>query len=170
MWTFSRVNMSDPATFESLFSSVWNSLDDILLSVGVFLIMRILTRVLKYSLHSYFDTSKFVAQLVEFFTMTIVAVFLLSHLCSPDVVQSLFGGLSIGVGYAFQPYIISFFTGMMIRAEGMMGPRDKVTVQGQDHMIDHIGMFYVHMVDGTYIPNTAFQSSGFRVEKRKCED
>jgi len=162
--------MADPTTFESLFSSVWNALDDILLSAGVFLITRILTRVLKYSLHSYFDTSKFVAQLVEFFTMTIVVVFLLSHLCSPVVVQSLFGGLSIGVGYAFQPYIISFFTGMMIRAEGMMGPCDKVDVQGQEYVIDHIGMFYVQMTDGTYIPNTAFQSSGFRVVKRKCEE
>ena len=159
-------------SFQSLFSKIWNSLDDILLCVGMFMIARIFAKCLKWSLHMYFDTSKFVSQFVEFIFMAIINIFLLSHLCSPAILQALFGGVSIGIGYAFQPYIISFFTGMMIRTENVIKIGDTVTVQGQTGEIEHIGMFYVHLKDGSCIPNAVFQSSGFNVKTptRKCED
>ena len=152
--------------FDSLFSNIWNSLDDILLCVSVFMISRILTTGLKKCLHGYFNTSKFVAQLTEFLTMSIIVIFLLGHLCNPTILDSVFGGVSIGVGYAFQPYIISFFTGMMIRTEDVLSIGDTLNVQGVEGVVEHIGMFYVCLDDGQYIPNTVFQSSGFKVQKR----
>ena len=159
-------------SFQSLFENIWNSLDDILLCIGMFMISRIIAKCLKWSLHEYFDTTKFVSQLVEFTFMTIVNIFLLSHLCSPGILQALFGGVSIGIGYAFQPYIISFFTGMMIRTEHVFQKGDQITVQGQSGQVEHIGMFYVHLKDGSCVPNAIFQSSMFNVNKktRKCED
>lgn len=160
------------SSFQSLFETIWNSLDDILLCIGLFMIARIVAKTLKWSLYEYFDTSKFVSQIVEFLFMTIVNIFLISHLCSQAILQALFGGISIGVGYAFQPYIISFFTGMMIRAENVFGKNDQITIQDQSGEVEHIGMFYTHLKNGSCVPNAIFQNAIFSVKKkdRKCED
>jgi len=155
------------SSFQILFTSIWNSLDDILLCIGMFMIARIIAKSLKWSLHEYFDTSKFISQMVEFLFMAIVNIFLISHLCNQAILQALFGGVSIGIGYAFQPYIISFFTGMMIRAENVFGKNDQITVQGQSGEVEHIGMFYVHLKDGSYVPNAIFQSAIFSVKQKQ---
>ena len=155
------------SSFQTLFTTIWNSLDDILLCIGMFMIARIIAKALKWSLHEYFDTSKFISQVVEFLFMTIVNIFLISHLCNQAILQALFGGISIAIGYAFQPYIISFFTGMMIRAENVFGPGNQITVQGLSGEVEHIGMFYVHLKDGSCVPNAIFQSAIFSVKKKK---
>jgi len=55
----------------------------------------------------------------------------------------------------------------MIRAENVFGPGNQITVQGQSGEVEHIGMFYVHLKDGSCVPNAIFQSAIFSVKKKK---
>ena len=157
------------ASFELLFTSIWNTLDDILLCLAVFLVALYVSKQLAWVIHLYFGWGMFSAQISQSLFLGCVIIFLLTHLLGTATATTLFGGLSIGVGYALQPYIIAFYTGIMIRSENTLKPGDRIRVKGQVFNVSYVGMFYVRCLDNTgfeiQFPNTMFSSTPFAVQR-----
>ena len=154
-------------SFELLLQSIWLSLDDIFICLGAFIVARVLAGAIYWCLHSYFDIDAYESELVQFAFLGIVVVFLISHLFGETAVTSILGGFSIGIGYALQPYIISFLAGSTLRMTLVKGK--VILFNGQKLTVEHLGLLYVcakHDGIKTYIPNAYFQSVPLTVEEK----
>lgn len=154
-------------SFELLLQSLWFSLDDILICLCALIVARVVAVAIYWCLHSYFDIDEYESELVQFTFLGIVVVFLISHLFGETALTSILGGFSIGIGYALQPYIISFLAGSTLRLTLAKGK--VIFFNGQKMTVDYLGLLYVcASQDGvqTYIPNSYFQSAPLSVEKK----
>lgn len=155
-------------TLSTLFDTIWNSLDDILACVGVFLASRMVASTLHWCALSYFNLSPYSAQVIHFVFIGAMLLFLISHLIGSSTAVSLFSGFSIGFGYAMQPYIISILAGATFRSTGMFPAKCDIRIHDKIYTLDHIGMLYVCVVskDGfiTYFPNSTLSESAVGVK------
>tara|TARA_B110001452_G_scaffold243853_1_gene227520 strand:- start:4097 stop:4579 length:483 start_codon:yes stop_codon:yes gene_type:complete len=156
-------------SFELLLQSVWLSLDDIFICLGAFIVARVLAGAIYWCLHSYFNIDAYESELAQFVFLGTVVVFLISHLFGETAVTSILGGFSIGIGYALQPYIISFLAGSTLRATNTLAKGKVILFNNQKLTVEHLGLLYVcASQDGlkTFIPNAYFQSSPLTVEEK----
>tara|TARA_B110000285_G_scaffold177566_2_gene199479 strand:- start:8588 stop:9070 length:483 start_codon:yes stop_codon:yes gene_type:complete len=156
-------------SFELLLQSIWLSLDDIFICLGAFVVARVFAGAIYWCLHSYFDIDAYESELVQFGFLGIVVVFLISHLFGETAVTSILGGFSIGIGYALQPYIISFLAGSTLRATNTLTQGKIILFNNQKLTVEHLGLLYVcakHDGTKTYIPNSYFQSAPLIVEEK----
>ena len=79
-------------SFELLLTSVWLSLDDIFICVGAFIVARVLASGIFWCLHSYFNIGAYESQLAQFSFLSVVVVFLISHLFGQTAITSILGG------------------------------------------------------------------------------
>lgn len=149
-------------SFETLFMNIWESLDDVFICVTTAIVLRVVSKWLYWCLSSYFVLSTYLSDSVNFVFLGTISVFLLNHLFGPTVAVSLFSGLSIGMGYAFQPYIISLFTGMYNESSGLIKKNDKILFNGKSVTVISVTLLHV-VVEGAvgkaYIPHAFFQST-----------
>ena len=152
-------------SFELLLQSIWLSLDDIFICLGAFVVARVLAGAIYWCLHSYFNIDAYESELVQFAFLGVVVVFLISHLFGETAVTSILGGFSIGIGYALQPYLLSFLSGSTLR---MTLSKGKVILfNDQKLTVEHLGLLNVCASQAgikTYIPNSYFQSAPLIVE------
>tara|TARA_B100000795_G_scaffold58599_1_gene38995 strand:- start:4274 stop:4762 length:489 start_codon:yes stop_codon:yes gene_type:complete len=156
-------------SFELLLQSIWFSLDDIFICLCAFVVARVVAGAIYWCLNSYFDIDAYECELVQFIFLGIVVVFLISHLFGETAVTSILGGFSIGIGYALQPYIISFLAGSTLRATNTLTKGKIIIFNEQKLTVEHLGLLYVCAThDGikTYIPNAYFQSAPLSVEEK----
>jgi len=154
-------------SFELLLQSIWLSLDDILICLGAFIVAHVFAGAIYWCLHSYFDIDVYDSELVQFAFLGIVVVFLISHLFGETAVTSILGGFSIGIGYALQPYILSFLAGSTLRTTLAKG--NVILFNEQKLTVEHVGLLYVCASHGdvkTYIPNAYFQSVPLTIEEK----
>jgi len=155
-------------SFETLFGTVWNSLDDVLICIAVFFLCQSVGRFLYWCVAHYFGQSKYAAELSSTLWMMSTIVYLASHLAGKESAVSLFSGFLIGVGYAMRPYITSFVTSAMLKSSDILKAGDTVQINGTDYVIDHIGLLYVCARNGaymTYLPVDRMGSNPFSVKK-----
>ena len=95
----------------SLFERIWYSLDDIFVCFGVFLVATQLAKSTYGCMRNYFRLSFYVSQATHFALLFTAVIFLIGHLVGSETAISFLGGLSIGLGYALQPYIVSLLAG-----------------------------------------------------------
>lgn len=150
-------------TFTKLLSTVWTSLDDILLCTGVLLVSLPLLTSCSHCIHTYFKYSVYISQSIHFVSVAVVLVFLLGHLMGDKVAVSLFGGLSVGIGYAMQPYIVSLLSGATYYSSNMIGEGDEIIVEKKRYQIIDNGILYITAKDVNenilvYLPNSMFQN------------
>lgn len=149
-------------SFETLFSNIWESLDDVFICVTTVIVLRLLSKWLYWCMRSYFDLTTYVSDIIDFMFMATFSVFILIHLFGSDVAVSLFSGFSIGMGYAFQPYIISLFTGLYSQSQGMVIPGDQIVMNGKIVTVDSVSLLHI-CVRGegmlTYVPHAFFRSN-----------
>lgn len=156
-------------SLETFVLGVWTSLDDVLLCVGALLVAVTLSKYVHWTLSEYFVTSSFVAQLAHVFILGGAAVSILSHLFGDGVSKTIFGGFSIGVGYAMQPYVVSIITGCMLRGSDMLTAGQRVVLSDKTFKVKDVGLYYTTLAPTetpaatTYVPNTVFQSGTFSV-------
>ena len=155
--------MSEESTFTKLFTTVWTSLDDIFLCVGILLVSFPLLGSCSASIHHYFKYSMYVSQAVHFITVGIVVAFLLGHLVGEKVSISLFGGFSVGVGYALQPYIVSLLSGAAYYSSNIITEGDEIMIDKKKYKVIENGILYICAKDMTenmvvYLPNSMFQN------------
>jgi small-conductance mechanosensitive channel len=155
--------MVEDNTFTKLLTTVWTSLDDILLCAGILLVSIPLLTACSHGLHSYFKSSVYVSQSINFVAVAVVLVFLLGHLVGEKVAISLFGGFSVGVGYALQPYIVSLLSGATYYSTNMICEGDEIVVDKKKYRVIDNGILYILAKDVNenmmvYLPNAMFQN------------
>lgn len=161
-------DVSENVSFLFLFQRIWYSLDDILVSLGVFLIACQVSRFLHYCLRYYFRASAYISQATHFVFLFTVFVFLVSHLLGASTAASLFGGFSIGFGYAMQPYIVSFVAGGTFMITRIVRPGDQLTIGDKTVMVHHVGLLYVatkYEKSTTYFPTAVLAQAPFSVTR-----
>jgi len=158
-------------SLSTLLSTVWSSLDDIFVCVGVALAATVVASSTQWCLLNYFKCTHYVAQVFHFIFLFMVVVFLISHLIGDSVASSLFSGFFIGFGYAMQPYIVSLLAGATFQSGSMFGPHDSLKIDGVDYVVEHIGLLYLCLSsnDGykTYFPNAVLTSMSIAVKRSK---
>lgn len=159
-------------SLSSLMSTVWYSLDDLFVVIGVFLAVNVLARSSEWCLRNYWETSYYVAQTLHFGLLFVVGVFLIGHLIGADVANQMFSGFSIGIGYAMQPYIVSILAGATFKGGSMFsrgsGEQVVLSINGKEYVLDHVGLLYLCATsDGfkTYFPNSMLASTPVSVKK-----
>ncbi len=155
-------------SFIELFSKMWNSLDDILVCVGVFLVVQVFSSQLNNCLFNYFKTSAYISQSAQFLFLFTTIIFLISHLIGSSVAVSLFGGFSIGLGYALQPYIVSLLAGGTLRMSNIIRQGDTITINEDSLVVDHVGLLYISTKKNkviTYFPNAMLSSTPFSIQR-----
>jgi len=160
-------------SFESLdilLHSIWTSMDDILVCVGMFIVAQVFSGYCSWSLHTYFQCTPYTSQTVHFTIMFMVFIFLVGHLIGSSTATSLFSGFSIGLGYAMQPYIVSLLAGATFRSTGMFKHGDNIRVNGSEYVLDHVGLIYVCVSakDGykVYFPNSMLSCTSVGVKTK----
>lgn len=162
--------------FESLASlatTIWYSLDDIFVVLGVFLAVNVAARSSEWCLRHYWETSDYVAQALHFGLLFIVGIFLIGHLIGEEIGVQMFSGFSIGIGYAMQPYIVSLLAGATFKGGSMFYKKAEQSValriNGNDYVLHHIGLLYLCVTDTdgykTYFPNSMLASTPISVKK-----
>ncbi len=149
-----------------LFRQVWDSLDDIIVCVGILTLSLKCTRSLHFCMRSYFGCMAYISQAVHFMVLFTIAVFLLSHLVGMETARSLFSGFSIGIGYAMQPYIVSLVAGGTFLFTRILRAGDRLEIGEQTVTVDHVGLLYVAAKTDkttTYFPNSMLASRPFSV-------
>ena len=162
--------------FESLsllMSTIWYSLDDLFVVLGVFLAINVVARSAGWCLRNYWETSYYVAQTLHFGLLFVVGIFLIGHLIGADVATQMFSGFSIGIGYAMQPYIVSFLAGATFKGGSIFSSRSGeqvvLEINGNEYVLDHIGLLYLCATSSngfrTYFPNSMLASTPVSVKK-----
>lgn len=149
-------------SFETLFSNIWESLDDVFICIASALVLRLISKWLYWCMHSYFRLSEYVSDVVDFVFLAIFSVFILIHLFGSEIATSLFGGFSIGLGYAFQPYIISLYTGVYNQVREIIKPGEKIFFNNKIVTVESVSLFHICIKDGTmitYIDHAFFKSN-----------
>jgi small-conductance mechanosensitive channel len=158
-------------SFDTLLTTVWHSLDDILVCIGVFIIVHVFSSYSSWCLRTYFHCSHYISQAVQFIILFFILIFLVGHLIGSGTATSLFSGFSIGLGYAMQPYIVSLLAGVTFRSTHMFKHGDNIRIQGQNYILEHIGLIYVCALDGdnykVYFPNSMLSGTPVGVIESK---
>ena len=131
-------------SFEKIGSNIWDSIDDIFISVGLLLLTTILSKHLYFFMNDYLILGHFTAQLTQVGLFFAVVVLVVQHLFGAATSSAILGGFSIGFGYALQPYIIALFNGFVLR-QGINNHQwlEIPNVLPQKRMkIKYIGMFH----------------------------
>ena len=167
--------MSSTNTFNNFFTTVWGSLDDILLCAGVLLVSIPIFFTCSGVIHTYFETSIYVAQSINFICIFSLFAFIFGHLVGESVAISLFGGFSVGIGYALQPYIVSLLSGITYYSSSMLKEGDIIVLNERQYLIQSNGILYIiaeeirkeeYKTENdsspppliVYLPNSMFQS------------
>ena len=165
--------MSSTNTFTNFFTTVWSSLDDILLCLGVALVSVPVLFACSNGIHIYFETSVYIAQTINFFCLFSLFAFVLGHLVGDNVAVSIFGGFSVGIGYALQPYIVSLLSGITYYSSSMLKEGDLIVLKGSKYRIKSTGVLYIIAEElektpdspmssepslTVYLPNSMFQN------------
>ena len=160
-------------SFDTLLSTVWHSLDDILVCIGVFIIVKVFSSYSSWCLKTYFHCSHYTSQTVQFGILFFILIFLVGHLIGSDTATSLFSGFSIGLGYAMQPYIVSLLAGATFRSTSMFKHGDQIRIQNENYVLEHIGLIYVCVLDSenykVYFPNSMLSGISVGVKCNKNE-
>ena len=165
-----KEKMDSTSSFTNLFTTIWSSLDDILLSFGILLVSIPFFFTCSKGLHQYFKCSIYISQLFNFVAVGGVLIFLLGHLLGEQVAVSLFGGFSVGLGYAMQPYIVSLLSGATYYSSSMISEGDQIVVDNQKFIVIDNGILYICAKDSkdntvVYIPNSMFENSPLKCIK-----
>ena len=155
------------ASFEIIFTNIAASMDDLFIGATSFIVLRVLSSWLYWCMHSYFRLSAYISEVVNFILWLVLSVFIINHLFGSEVSTSLFQGFSIGMGYAFQPYIVSMFTGL---CNGFMIKKgDIILYNNKEVVVSKLTLFYVTVKSGdfiSYIPHRVFSSSPLHVKSK----
>ena len=129
-------------TLETFVLNIWTSLDDVILCIGALLLAVSVSRNVHWVLTEYFATSSFMAQMAHVFVLGGAVLSILSHLFGNTVSRSIFGGFSIGVGYAMQPFIRNIVGGFILRSSEMIRTGIRIRLKDTDYTVTEVGMYY----------------------------
>ena len=155
-------------SLETFVLNIWSSLDDVILSIGALLLAVGVSKNIHWVFSEYFATSSFVAQMAHVFVLGGAFVSILTHLFGDGVSKAIFGGFSIGVGYAMQPFIRNVLGGCILRSSEMVRPGMRIRINEKEYEVVDVGLYYTSLRTNDssgveYLPNTSFENGPFAV-------
>jgi hypothetical protein len=131
--------------FESIGSGMWENADDVLVSVILIIIGNVIASLIYYFTKEFLKTGVLFAQIIKITFQIFIIVICVVQIIGQDVVSHFTGGISIGLGYALQPYIISIFNGLMVHNDHEVVPRKtRISLPSEgitNAYVESIGLF-----------------------------
>ena len=137
-------------TFKDCLNSIISNIDDFAVIIFILIVGNKLAELLYLFLAKFMNASLFVAQTVKLTLQMFIGVISFVHLVGADVISNASAGIAIGVGYAFQPYIISMFNGLMLHNDNLITKDNWLDVPSQSisgGKVHSIGLFNTVLID-----------------------
>ena len=137
-------------------TELWENLDDVFVSILIIVIGNQIAHLLYKFTKDFLKLGILPAQTIKIVLQACVFVVILLHILGDDVVRSFTGGISIGIGYDLQPYIISIFNGLMIHNDDIIIPGDNksygsiISIPSMNLInvkIDSVGLFNTLLIN-----------------------
>ncbi len=131
-------------TFQQLLDNLISNIDDFFVILLIAVIGNKIASLLYLFLKNFMMTSLFISQTVKISLQVFLFTSCLIQLLGADTLTSATGGIAIGVGYAFQPYIISVFNGLMIHNDDIINTKKWISIHGAGitaARVESIGLF-----------------------------
>ena len=119
-------------------------------------------------------TSLFTAQSVKLSLQVFIGVISFVHLVGDDIIKHASAGIAIGVGYAFQPYIISMFNGLMLHNDNLINSKKWLDVPQSGingARVKSIGLFNTiledHSGNNIIITNSSLTASAVTIHNEQ---
>ena len=137
-------------------TELWENLDDVFVSILIIVIGNQIAHLLYKFTKDFLKLGILPAQTIKIVLQAFVFVVILLQILGDDVVRSFTGGISIGIGYALQPYIISIFNGLMIHNDDIIIPGDNksygsiISIPSMNLInvkIDSVGLFNTLLIN-----------------------
>lgn len=132
------------STFTHVADSIVSEIDDFALVIFILIVGNKLSQTLYSFIHKFLKLDLLYAEAVkvslQVFLFSICAI----QLLGAETLRSASAGIAIGVGYAFQPYVISIFNGLMIHNDNVMGKGKTISILGlniSNARVESIGLF-----------------------------
>lgn len=131
--------------FQSIGTDMWENADDVLVSIILIIIGNVIASIIYYFTKEFLKTGVLFAQIVKITFQLFIIVICVVQVIGEDVVSHFTGGISIGLGYALQPYIISIFNGLMVHNDHDVVPKQtRISLPAEgitNAYVESIGLF-----------------------------
>lgn len=131
--------------FQSIGTDMWENADDVLVSIILIIIGNVIASIIYYFTKEFLKTGVLFAQIVKITFQLFIIVICVVQVIGEDVVSHFTGGISIGLGYALQPYIISIFNGLMVHNDHDVVPKKtRISLPSEgitNAYVESIGLF-----------------------------
>lgn len=107
-------------TFKDCLDSILSNLDDFAVIIFILIVGNKIADLLYRFIANFLERSLFAAQTIKLLLQIFIGVISFIHLVGDDIIKNASAGIAIGIGYAFQPYIISMFNGLMIHNDSII--------------------------------------------------
>lgn len=136
-------------TFRELLDSIISNIDDFFVIILIAIIGNKLASFLYTFLYNFMKLSLFTSQTVKISLQIFIFSTCLIQLLGGETLASATGGIAIGVGYAFQPYIISIFNGLMIHNDDIINEKKWVSLLSSNvtGSVHSVGLFNTILKD-----------------------
>lgn len=137
-------------TFQQLVDNLISNIDDFFVIILIAILGNKLANLLYLFLQKFMKTTLFASQTVKISLQVFLFSTCLIQLLGADTLSSATGGIAIGIGYAFQPYIISIFNGLMIHNDDIINTKKWITIHGtgiSSAKVESIGLFNTLLKD-----------------------
>lgn len=132
------------STFTQVANSVVSEIDDFALVIFLLIVGNKISQALYSFIHKFLKLPLLYAQAVKMSLQVFLFSICAIQLLGAETLRSASAGIAIGVGYAFQPYIISIFNGLMIHNDNVMAKGKIISIPGLNILnarVDSIGLF-----------------------------
>lgn len=136
-------------TFRELLDSIVSNIDDFFVIILIGILGNKLAGFLYTFLYNFMNLSLFTSQTVKITLQIFIFATCFIQLLGAETLSHATGGIAIGVGYAFQPYIISIFNGLMIHNDDIINDKKWVSLLSSNVIgsIHSVGLFNTILKD-----------------------
>ena len=162
------------STFKDCLDTILSNLDDFAVIIFILIVGNKLADLLYKFLANFMKSSLVTAQSVKLSLQVFIGVISFIHLVGDDIIKHASAGIAIGVGYAFQPYIISMFNGLMLHNDNLINDKKYLDIHSQGisgARVKSIGLFNTILQDhkGNYIivSNSSLTAAAVKIHNEK---
>lgn len=137
-------------TFKDCLDTILSNLDDFAIIIFILIVGNKIADLLYRFIVNFMQRSLFTAQALKLSLQAFIGVISFVHLVGEDIIKHASAGIAIGVGYAFQPYIISMFNGLMLHNDNLINSKKYLDVPSQGikgAAVSSIGLFNTVLIN-----------------------
>ncbi len=137
-------------TFRDCLDTILSNLDDFAVIIFILIVGNKIAELLYKFMAVFLERSLFTAQALKLSLQAFIGVISFVHLVGEDIIKHASAGIAIGVGYAFQPYIISMFNGLMLHNDNLINSKKYLDVPSQGitgAAVQSIGLFNTVLIN-----------------------